>query len=73
MEMFNTIVVLVILILILGAITVGMFVAGCYFWKCPQDRLAVIIIYAIPSFVAGMISLLALVNVIYYWLIPVIF
>lgn len=35
MEMFNTIVVLVILILILGAITVGMFVAGCYFWKCP--------------------------------------
>ena len=73
MEMFNTIVALVILILILGAITVGMFAAGCYFWKCPQDRLAVIIIYAIPSFVAGMISLLALVNVIYYWLIPVIF
>lgn len=73
MELFNTIVALVILILILGAITVGMFSAAYYFWKCPQDRLAVIIIYAIPSFVAGMISLLAVVNVIYYWLIPVIF
>ena len=73
METFNTILALVILIVILGAVTVGMFAAGCYFWKCPQDRLAVIIIYAIPSFVAGMISLLALVNVIYYWLIPVIF
>lgn len=73
METFNAIVVLVILILILGAVTVGMFAAGCYFCKCPQDRLAVIIIYAIPSFAAGMISLTALVNVIYYWLIPVIF
>ena len=73
METFNTILALVILIVILGAVTVGMFAAGYYFWKCPQDRLAVIIIYAIPIFVAGMISLLALVNVIYYWLIPVIF
>lgn len=73
MEVFNTIVGLMILIVILGAVTVGMFAAGCYFWRCPQDRLAVIIIYAIPSFVAGMISLMALVNVIYYWLIPVIF
>lgn len=73
MEMFNTIVVLVIFDLDFGRYHSGMFVAGCYFWKCPQDRLAVIIIYAIPSFVAGMISLLALVNVIYYWLIPVIF
>lgn len=73
METFNTILALVILIVILGAVTVVMFAAGCYFWKCPQDRLAVIIIYAIPSFAAGMISLLALVNVIYYWLIPVIF
>lgn len=73
MEMFNTILVLVILIVILAAVTVGMFAAGIYFWKCPQDRLAVIIIYAIPSFVAGTISLMALINVIYYWLIPVIF
>lgn len=73
MEAFNTIVGLMILIVILGAVTVGMFAAGCYFWRCLQDRLAVIIIYAIPSFVAGMISLMALVNVIYYWLIPVIF
>lgn len=73
METFNAVVVLVILIVILGAITVGMFAAGCYFWRCPQDRLAVILIYAIPSFVAGMISLTALVNVVYYWLIPVIF
>lgn len=73
MGTFNTILALVILIVILGAVTVGMFAGGCYFWKCPQDRLAVIIIYAIPSFAAGMISLLALVNVIYYWLIPVIF
>lgn len=73
MEMFNTILVLVILIVILAAVTVGMFAAGIYFWRCPEDRLAVIIIYAIPSFVAGTISLMALINVIYYWLIPVIF
>ena len=44
METFNAIVVLVILIVILSAVTVGMFAAGCYFWNCPQDRLAVIII-----------------------------
>lgn len=67
MEMFNAITTLVVLIVILGAITVGMFSAGWYFLKCPQDRLAVIIIYAIPSFMAGMISFTALVNVIYYW------
>ena len=73
METFNAILVLVILIVILGAVTVGMFAAGWYFCKCPKDRLAVIIIYGIPSFVAGTISLAALVNVIYYWLIPVIF
>lgn len=67
MEMFNAILTLVILIVILGAITVGMFSAGWYFFKCPQDRLAVIIIYAIPCFIAGMISFTALVNVIYHW------
>ena len=67
MEMFNAISILVILVVILGATTVGMFTAGCYFCKCPQDRLAVIFIFAIPSFVAGMISLTALVNVVYYW------
>lgn len=73
METFNAILVAVILIVILGTVTVGIFAASIYFWRCPQDRLAVIIIYAIPSFVAGMISLVALVNVIYYLLIPAIF
>ena len=72
METFNAIVVLVILITILGTITVGMFTAGCYFCMCPQDRLAVILIYAIPSFVAGVIALWGMINVIYYWLIPAI-
>ena len=67
MEMFNAISILVILVVILGAITVGMFTAGCYFCKCQQDRLAVILIFAMPCFVAGMISLTALVNVVYYW------
>lgn len=64
--MFNTIATLVVLIMILGAITVSMFSAGWHFLKCPQDRLAVIIIHAIASFMAGMISFAALVNVIYY-------
>ena len=73
MEMANAILPLVILIMILGTITVAMFTAGCYFCKCSQDRLATIIILAIPSFVAGTISLMALVNVIYYWLTAVIF
>lgn len=72
MKTFNTIVICVILIVILGTATVAMFAAGCYFWKCPQDRLAVIIIYAIPSFVAGVIALWGMINVIYYWLIPAI-
>ena len=72
METFNTIVICVILIVILGTATVAMFAAGYYFWKCPQDRLAVIIIYAIPSFVAGVIALWGMINVIYYWLIPAI-
>lgn len=67
MEMFNAILTLVTLIVILGAIAVGMFSAAWYFFKCPQDRLAVIIIYAIPCFIAGMISFTALVNVIYHW------
>lgn len=67
MEMFNAIVILVFLIVILGTLTVGLFSAAWYFFKCPQDRLAVIIIYAIPSLMAGMISFTALVNIIYCW------
>ncbi len=64
MEMANAILALVILIMILGTITVVMFTAGRYFCKRSQDRLAAVILFAIPSFVAGTISLMALVNVI---------
>lgn len=35
MEMFNAIATLVVLIVILGAITVGMFSAGWYFFEMP--------------------------------------
>ena len=67
MEMFNAISTLVTLIMILGAITVGLFSAAWHILKCPQDRLASIIIYVIPCYMGGMISLTALVKIICSW------
>ena len=75
METFNAVMMALILIVPMGTATVGMFAAAGFFWfdsKGDDDRLAAIIIYAMPSAVAGVIALWGMINVIYYWLIPAI-
>ena len=75
METFNAVMRALIFIVLTGTATVGMFAGAGFFWfgsKGDDDRLAIIIIYAVPSAVAGVISLWGMINVIYYWLIPAI-
>ena len=75
METFNAVMMALILIVITGTAAVGMFAGAGYFWfgsKGDNDRLAIIIIFAVPSAVAGVIALWGMINVIYYWLIPAI-
>lgn len=75
METFNAIMKALIFIVMTGAAAIAMFVAACYFIlgsKGEEDRFAIIIIYAVPSAVAGVIALWGMINVIYYWLIPAI-
>lgn len=75
METFNAVMKALIFIALTGTAAVGMFAGAGYFWfnsKGEEDRLAIIIIFAVPSAVAGVIALWGMINVIYYWLIPAI-
>lgn len=75
METFNAIMRALIFIVLTGAAAIAMFVAACYFIlgsKGEDDRFAIIMIFGVPSAVAGVIALWGMINVIYYWLIPAI-
>lgn len=75
METFNAVMMALILIVLMGTAAVGMFAAAGFFWfgsKGDDDRLAIIIIYAVPSALSSVIALWGMINVIYYWLIPAI-
>lgn len=75
METFNAVMMALILIALTGTAAIAMFVAACYFIlgsKGEEDRFAIIMIFGVPSAVAGVIALWGMINVIYYWLIPAI-
>jgi hypothetical protein len=75
METFNAVMMALILIVLTGTAAIAMFVAACYFIlgsKGEEDRFAIIMIFGVPSAVAGVIALWGMINVIYYWLIPAI-
>lgn len=75
METFNAVMMALILIALTGTAAIAMFVAACYFIlgsKGEEDRFAIIIIFGVPSAVAGVIALWGMINIIYYWLIPAI-